>query len=147
VAFQIVGVSLQNAAEFKAKLARMGAESRGQIVEDAAVAGGREFLAAAKANAPVLKKDDPRRVRGNLRDKIALMVLKREAGRVTVGVGIGKSDYRAKVNGAFYALMVEYGTRFMEALPFLRPAFDARKDAAGKVTIGAFAVWVEGYAE
>lgn len=145
--FQVIGVSLENAAEFKAKLARMSEEARGRVVEDAALAGAQEFLSAAKANAPVLKKDDPRRVRGNLRDKISKMVLKRKPGRVTVGVGIGKRDMRAKVNGAFYAMMVEYGTRFMAAIPFLRPAFDTRKDAAGKTTIGVFSVWVEGCAE
>ncbi len=138
----VVGVSFQNAAEFKAQLAVMTEQARQEVAEQAALAGAEQFLAAAKANAPVLKKDDPRRVRGNLRDKIAKMVLSRKPGVVTVGVGIGKEDMRAKVNGAFYALMVEYGTRFMAAIPFLRPAFDVKKDAAAQDTIGSFKGWL-----
>jgi len=31
--------------------------------------------------------------------------------------------------GAYYAMWVEYGTRFMAARPFIRPAVDAYRDA------------------
>lgn len=43
------------------------------------------------------------------------------AHSATVAVTVGK---------AFWGLFLEFGTRFMSARPFLRPAFEAKKEAA-----------------
>lgn len=147
MAFKVVGVGVTNAAEFKAKLAAMAKEARTEVVEAAALNGAEEFVAAAQANAPLLKADDPRRVRGNLRMKIKKFLLKKKDGSVTVGVGIDKKGMRDKLLGAFYALWVEYGTRFMAPIPYLRPAFDAKHQAAGRRAIGTFEAWLGGHAE
>jgi HK97 gp10 family phage protein len=141
-----IAVNMDGVQELRDKLKRMAEESRGEILREAAEDGASEFLGAARANAPVLKRPDPRRVVGNLRDRIKLFVLKRQPGRVAVGVGLGRSDIRAKINGAFYALWVEYGTAKMDAMPFLRPAFDSRSSAASSRTIAKFREWVEGFA-
>lgn len=136
-----------NGAEFKAKLAQMTAEARTEVVKQAALDGAEEFYQTMRSNAPVLQKDDPRRTRGNLRDKISKMLLKSSEGIATVGVGIGKQDMRKKSGGAFYALWVEYGTKFMAAMPFMRPAFDSKKDQAARRTIGTFTAWLGGFSE
>lgn len=146
MAFKVVGVSLQGAAEFKAKLAQMTEEARGEVVEKAAMDGAAPILWEAVRRAPVLKEPDPRRIAGNLATKIDRMLLKKEPGKVTVGVGIGKRAMRDKVWGVFYVLWVEFGTRFMDALPFLRPAYDAKKDEAAATTIGTFQTWLGKFA-
>lgn len=62
----------------------------------------------------------PRR-RGVLAEHILLGAAAQEPGAATVGINIDKK--------AFYWHFVEWGTRFMAAIPFLRPAYDAEKDA------------------
>lgn len=46
-----------------------------------------------------------------------------------VGVRHGKSQQKFN-RDAFYFRFVEFGTKFMAAKPFMRPAFDVKKEAA-----------------
>lgn len=60
---------------------------------------------------------------GTLRDSIVVKPIQnRRTGAVSVGVGT--------TGEGFYGRFHEYGTRYMPARPFLRPAFDRHKDNA-----------------
>jgi HK97 gp10 family phage protein len=104
------------------------------------VEGGEELrtrlLALAKgidvdlAEEAMLEAADPMRQRaleaaprrtGLLQSQIGLGAAAQEPGAATVGIHIGKK--------AFYWRFVEFGTRFLTARPFVRPAYDAEKDA------------------
>lgn len=58
--------------------------------------------------------------RGVLKANIVLDPGKLEPGAATVGITVRKK--------AFYWRFVELGTRFMQAQPFMRPAYDQEKD-------------------
>ena len=140
-------VSFEGAAELKAKLRDMTDEAREDLVRDVALAGAAEVLPDAIARAPVLQAPDPRRVVGNLKSKVRSFLLKVSPGQASAGVGISRGDMRKGRAAAFYASWVEYGTAKMRALPFLRPAFDARKGAAEAAMTDKVRRWLESYAQ
>jgi HK97 gp10 family phage protein len=139
---QVVGLSLQNAQECKDKLSRLSRDAAGDIVAQAAMQGAQEILEAAQSNAPVLKKNDPRRAVGNLKSKIKAFFIGSKPGRASVGVGVMTRDMRAKT-GPFYAAFVELGTAKDEPQPYLRPAFDSRKDSAAARCMAYFKAWLD----
>jgi HK97 gp10 family phage protein len=95
---------------------------------------------AARAKAPVLKEDDPRRVPGALAKSVRIMSTVVRGAEVKGGVAAGgrvnvkKGRVRGETN-AFYAPFVEYGTKNMAAQPFMRPAADTQFHAA--IDVGA----------
>lgn len=137
----------EGADELKAVLKRMGDEARETLVDEVAMAGAQEILPEAIARAPVLKESDPRRVAGNLKAKISAWLLKKKPGEATAAVGISRRDMRVGILAAFYASWVEFGTKAMDAIPFLRPAFDAKASAAERAMSDKAAAWAEGYGE
>jgi HK97 gp10 family phage protein len=139
----VIGVTLENAQEFKRQLSRLSAEAREEVVVKAALAGAEPFRAAAVARAPVLKVPDPRRQAGNLKSKVSLWLQKKEPGMAQVQVGINRRDLRVGRWAVFYAGWVEFGTRFMDAIPFLRPAYDSEWRRAADITIGTFQTWLK----
>ncbi len=129
----VIGAQLEGLDELKRKFAAMSAEARTTAVQEAAAAGAEPIRVAAQANAPILKENDPRRVAGNLRSKITAWAQSIAPGVVTWNIGVSSRDKRVGLLAAFYAGWVEYGTKLMEAIPYLRPAFDAKvKEAADR---------------
>lgn len=51
----------------------------------------------------------------------------------------GKRKASAKLNDAYYAMMIELGTEKMKSQPFIRPAFESTKHAAVEAFRKAFA--------
>ena len=103
----------------------------------------------AQARAPVLREPDPRRKPGTVRDAIRATRGRRDGSSATAFVYVRALTKRAvgrfkdalrragkRVKGAnnpddpFYWRFLEFGTSKLPARPFLRPAFDARKEAA-----------------
>jgi len=88
---------------------------------------GQEIITAAQSNAPVRS--------GDLRDSAYVKTSKRSTYRAKKG---HRKEREAPEGTAlagfamFYAHMVERGTSKMGARPFLRPAIDSAKEAAGK---------------
>lgn len=140
-----VYATFEGADQLKAVLRRIADESRDELVSEVAMEGAREVLPEAISRAPVLKDSDPRRIVGNLKAKISAFMLKVIPGQATAVVGIGRRDMRVGNNAAFYASWVEFGTKKMAAIPFLRPAFDARKDAAEKRMTDFVVKWLDGF--
>lgn len=136
-------VTFEGAEELKGVLRTMTDEARGDLVRDVAMAGAAEVLPDVIARAPVLKESDPRRVVGNLKSKIHAFMIKQKPNQATFGVGLSSADMHRGALAVFYASWVEYGTRFMAAIPFLRPAFDARKAAAEAAMTAKVRAWLD----
>lgn len=108
-----------------------------------AVAKGAKVIADdARSRAPVLKTPDARRTPGLLRRMIRATRGKRNGSeaasfvsvRRLVGKALGKMKIKKGQTGAqldpFYWAFQEFGSSGRPAQPFLRPAFDAKKEAA-----------------
>lgn len=100
-------------------------------------AGANLMLKAAKARAPVDT--------GLLQKSLKVIAMKRSRkakGRIGLIIGTNSKN-NLFVGKTFYAGMQEYGTSKMPARPFMRPAFDATKDAAIEVIKTKVATEVE----
>lgn len=135
---KVIGAQLEGVGELRRVFRGMTAEAQSTTVQAAARAGAEPIRAAAVARAPILKAPDPRRVAGNLKSKITAWADKVAPGVVTWNIGVSRRDKRVGVLAAFYAGWVEYGTRKMAAMPYLRPAFDASTRAAADRAFAEF---------
>lgn len=133
-----VQVTIEGAEEIKAALKAIGVKAE-KVLEDAVLEGAEEIRAETARRAP--------RKTGALAQSIEKKVTKIEPGRVTVQVGPDRKH--------FYGLFLEFGTQAHEitpknkkalrlpegiyasaehggirARPFIRPAFDEKKDEA-----------------
>jgi len=88
---------------------------RANALAEGAQAGGEVIARSARARAP--------RLSGRLAEKgVIAEIVERAGTKGVAGVGLTKAE--------FYGLIVEKGSKFARAKPFLRPAFDEQKDAA-----------------
>ncbi len=78
----------------------------------------------AKANAPVES--------GQTKKAIKVRALKKSRTRFGLEARVGEGDYKGD---EYYAAFLEYGTSKMEPQPFMRPAFDSKKDGARRIAI------------
>lgn len=123
-------MSVVVSSQFRARLNRVSSAAR-QAAVVAMEQGAEELVEAMRRMAPVLKKPDPDRRAGALRDSIrwtwgsapkGAMVLDRlDSGRETAEMRI---TIYAGNKEAFYARFVEFGTRTgIPAQPFFYPAY------------------------
>ncbi|MBZ5566566.1 MAG: HK97 gp10 family phage protein [Acidobacteriia bacterium] len=107
------------------------------ILRESLVDGGEVVADAVRAAAPVAAQQshlegEP----GELRDSIivaARVYSDKNYGIAHIGPEYDKGRYSKKTrthSPGVYAKFVEYGTRLMDAHPFMRPAFQAAKTAA-----------------
>jgi HK97 gp10 family phage protein len=131
-----VSVTVKGAAELEDALARLPLIAAKAIVKVALVAAGKIFLDEMKARVRrgfhVFKsgqgKYKGQRLKGRTRE---YGVLSRAMGETVVVAsdglgGIVKVGPRKK---AFWALFLEFGTARSPAFPFIRPAFETKKQA------------------
>lgn len=118
--FKIVG-----GKELDAALKRIGPDFERKIAKGAVRAGANVIAKQAKENAPV---DD-----GTLRNSIRVVARSKRIGDAVVSVvtRAGKR-WRSKNMDAWYAGLIEFGTKNRPATPFLRPALDAKGAEAVK---------------
>jgi HK97 gp10 family phage protein len=133
-----------------------------KILNDGLLAGARLVRDEARALAPELQDPDPRWQRGALKRAIRATRIRPRDYAAEVIVSVRKLSKRAvarvkarqakakaagkkvRVGGrhipgdAFYWPFVEFGTASMRARPFLRPAFEARKESAVQAAIKVF---------
>lgn len=105
-----------------------------KVLRQAMRKGVKPIQAAAKANVPVRS--------GTLKKAIKVRAMKRKKDRLGVLVIVGQGDFKGET---FYGAMIEYGhfagkrgtpdRKFVEAKPFMRPAFETNKEAVGKETV------------
>lgn len=108
------GAKVLGIEELVRRLEAIDRNTRGVLLERAALAGAEPIRKSAEAKAP--------RRRGVLAAGIGTEVVKRSTRGVTVRIGFRKED--------FYGMFQELGTRNHAAQPFLRPAIDEQKEAA-----------------
>lgn len=107
---------------------------------------GRVLRNATRSAATVIKDEAVRRAprrTGKLAKNIVVLTQRTRNGDISSGVHIrgrnprtGNSDNKMKTKdsrNAFYWRFVELGTSEMAAIPFIRPAYDARQEEAVKV--------------
>ncbi len=114
-------------------LALSKAENRG-VMRNATRAAATIFKDEAKTRAP--------KRTGKLQRNIVVVTLRDRNGGIVSGVHVrgtnprtGNSDNKMKASSrknAFYWKFVEMGTSKMAPVPFLRPAYDARKEEAAR---------------
>lgn len=107
---------------------------------------GRVLRNATRSAATIIKDEAVRRApkrTGKLAKNIVVLTQRSRNGDIASGVHIrgrnprtGNSDNKLKTKdsrNAFYWRFVEIGTSKMAAVPFIRPAYDARQEEAVKV--------------
>ena len=122
------------------------------------------LIAAAQAKAPVMRGRRKAAVTlengdrltyypGNLRISIKEISLSRGGASVFIGPKVNKKrkggDEYGKTRGkvdAFYAAMIEYGTRNMSARPYMRPAYQATKQQVIQIATNEVTKLVEAWA-
>ncbi len=107
--------------ELDAALSRLALDVETRLAKNAAGAGARVIRDGAKRRAPVDS--------GNLRAAIKVRRAKKRYGAAVADIVVTGGRKSLK-NDAWYAKLVEYGTRHAPARPFLRPALDADAPAA-----------------
>jgi len=133
-----------------------------RIGRSAVMAGARVIAKEAKTRAPVLSSPTPQRKPGTLKKNIrAKAIRSKQPGQWEAVVGVrtlsakkltafkaqtGKSG-QTNPDDPFYWRFVEFGTVKMAARPFLRPAFEARKQAAADKIKAQLAPRIEQEAE
>ena len=107
-------VALEGAAELDRALSKLADRAQGELLEEAAQAGAEVIREEAARLAP--------RDTGLLAQEVADQPKRLQIGRAQIDVGPSKK--------AWYGRLLEHGTSKMAAQPFLRPAFEAKKDEA-----------------
>lgn len=108
----------------------VGLAAESQTVDAAMQDAGELIAQQGKANAESVLT----RRSGNLADGIKVSEIKTTGGRKYVTVGVHRKDIDlSKANGEYYPAFVEFGHAGPHpagAHPFMRPAYDAKKDDA-----------------
>ena len=116
-----MGFKMNNLNELRNDLQRMNNIQTDGILENAA----KPVLSQMKQNA----SSDPKRQSGDLYNALSANVKKRKSGS-KVTIGVHRKDWKHE---EYYPAYVEYGHAGPQpapAHPFVRPAFDTKKDEA-----------------
>lgn len=108
-------VNIEGADEVVKTLEKLGVEAK-QVMQDAAMEGGRIALSEARRRVPVDT--------GRLRRSLRLRKGRKTETKADVKVTHGEKEY--------YGTFLELGTSNMQARPFLRPAVDENKAQISK---------------
>lgn len=130
---------LEGAEKLEKLFAGLPKKLRGQILRPILREAAKTVQAEAKQRAPSAT--------GAVRDAIKVRASKKlKKGQVGVDVSIGEGNYRGKT---FYGAFLEFGAPKHELFgkklsplppqPFMRPAFDAVKDAVARTAMDAIA--------
>ncbi len=119
--------------KFESKLKELALTVQRKVLIQATRKGAELIRAEAEARAP--------RTTGKLSENIIVVLRNSENTADEITVRIGPS---MKV---FYGLFEELGTAHATGHPFLRPAFDAKKDDALQITSQEFLAAIEEVAE
>lgn len=124
--------------ELQAAIKELPANIAKNVLRGAVNAGATVIREEAKARAP--KSEGPaikgQPMPGTLKRALYQKQIREKSSAVLqtffVGVRQGRSAKKTKKGNldAWYARFVEFGTRKMAARPFMRPAFEAKKEAA-----------------
>lgn len=135
-----VTVRLTGIDDLKRAVDALRNDLRKKVVRGALRDAAKPIVAAAKANAPVLRKATKYRTPGLLRKSIVVRsskVFNGRNGELGVYISVrGKKGARRGARSAddpFYWRFSEFGTRKMAKRPFLLPAFKSQAGAALRI--------------
>ncbi|MBR8084564.1 HK97-gp10 family putative phage morphogenesis protein [Burkholderia vietnamiensis] len=126
-------LTIDNPESLTAAIGQLEQVASESVLRQATVAGARVIFEEVKLRAPVgdatweSKGGKQKRYPGFLRDNILLAFDKERSAE-----GLRATYLVTWSKDAFYGRFLEYGTSKMVARPFLRPAYDAMRDAAAK---------------
>jgi HK97 gp10 family phage protein len=111
-------IRLEGADELNAAFDKLASRTGGILLAQAAAEGAKVLVNEAKRRAPVDT--------GTLRDGIQAQPTRLQQGRAQFAIGVSKRTW--------YGQLIEKGTRFIAARPFLRPSLDTKaQEATDKV--------------
>ena len=121
---------IQGGNELDAALKKLGLDLERKISRSAVRSGATVIAKEARLLAPV---SDDEEHKGTLKRSIKVVARSKRVGDAVASV-VTRSGrkWRARKMDAWYAPMVEFGTKNMAARPFLRPALDAKSAEAIK---------------
>lgn len=137
------GFKIEGLKELKYALRELPKRTQKKVTRKAVAEGAKPIVKEAQLLVPLLKSPVPHRKRGTVRKNIGYKVRSQRNGTVvdaTVWVkGIGNKKIeqfksqtgkpgRDNPDDPFYWWFVEFGTKNMAARPFMRPAFEHKKD-------------------
>ena len=144
---EAISIEVQGMAELEQALLEMGNALAGKELFGGLMDAALPIQKAAQALAPVADKPHYQYTRkkgqriqiqpGNLRKSIRRKRLKSRDGQTGAQVGISWTGR------AFYGRFREFGTSKEPAKPFLRPAFEAKKDDALRIFRGRLETRIE----
>jgi len=126
-------LSIENPDALTAAIDALSQVASESVLRQATVAGARVIFEEVKLRAPVgvasweSRNGKQKRYPGFLRDNILIAYDKERSAE-----GLRATYLVTWSKDAFYGRFVEYGTSKMGAQPFLRPGYDAMKDAAAR---------------
>lgn len=141
-------VQIHGLRELQAALRELPRRVDRKVLNRSLMVGARLIRDEARRMAPLLKVENPQRVRGAIRRAIHAGAVRPQGHTASVWVRVRPltarqiSNFKRKTgkagadnpNDPFYWWWVEFGTAKMAARPFMRPAFEARKrDAADHI--------------
>ena len=116
--------TLTGVKEIDKKLKKIGPKISKKIVRKAMRPATKVVRDEAKANCPVDS--------GTLRQSIKVRAGKRSRQKIELLVTTSGTD-NLFTGSAYYGGMVEWGTAHQTAQPFMRPAYDSKKNEAKKI--------------
>jgi HK97 gp10 family phage protein len=142
-------VQIHGLRELKAAMLELPRRTDRRLLNRSLMVGGRMIRDEARSRAPVLQEPDPRRARGAVRRAIQAGAVRPRGHAASVWVRVrpltrsqvARFKARSGKAGAanpldpFFWWFVEFGTSKMPARPFMRPAFEAKKQPAAAAII------------
>jgi HK97 gp10 family phage protein len=147
-------VKIEGLEELRRRFRRLPVEVQEQELSGAVMKGAAVIGRDAQERAPVLKEPHPKRTPGLLKRMIRWTRGVRRGSEASAFVSVRRPGKGAMRKGKqagkasseidpWYWKFIEFGTSKMRAMPFLRPAFDAKKEAAADEIKKALAAGVE----
>lgn len=132
-------VSFSGGKEIEEMLKNLPLNVQREIGLKATKEGSQVILEEAQRLAPVRT--------GRLFNAIDMQTTPKTKNEISVDIGVMRGAKRGDKKGAWYAHMVEGGTKFRSAKPFLRPALDTKWTEAVALTGSALWKFIEKFVE
>lgn len=142
-------VRISGLSELSQQMRELGGKVSGRIARRAMNNGAGVLKTEIKQRVPVLEKTTPRRRRGTVKRNIRSKTKIQRNGQVRTRIWVKSlPDKKVKAfkqatgksaalnpDDPFYWWFVEFGTSKMAAKPFMRPGFEAKKEAAAEAVV------------
>ena len=128
-----VSVEIRGLKELETALLELGNAAAGKALFASLMAAGMPIQKTAQSLAPISAEPHYRYTKGRGKKLVPSGTLRKNIARKRLRSDRGETGAEIAISwrgNAFYGRFIEFGTSKMAAKPFLRPAFDAKKDEA-----------------